>query len=69
MAELTPAGHDPEAYTLIARALEPYVEDHWQIAVHVFATLHDAGLRLVPSDQRALLAAQYDGSVADRNDQ
>ena len=64
MPELTQAGHDPQAYTLLARALEPYVEDHWQIALHVFATLHDAGLRLVPSDQRALLGALYDGDGA-----
>lgn len=59
MAELTPAGHDPDAYGLLARALQPHVEDHWQIALHVFATLHDAGLRLVPSDQRALTRALY----------
>lgn len=65
MAEVTRAGHDPEAYTLLARALEPYVEDHWQIALHVFATLHDAGLRLVPSDERALIRALHNDGPGD----
>jgi hypothetical protein len=59
MPELTPAGHDPEAYTLLAQALKPYVDDPWKVAGSVFATLHDAGLRLVPSDQRALIRALY----------
>lgn len=57
--ELTPAGHDPQAYTLLAQALKPHVSDPWDVALNVFATLHDAGLRLVPSDERALKAALW----------
>lgn len=59
MGELTPAGHDPEAYSILVAALRPHLDDAATIAVNVFATLHDAGLRLVPSDERALKRALY----------
>lgn len=65
MPEVTAAGHDPEACALLALALKPHVDDPWEVAVDVFSTLHDAGLRLVPSDQRALTRALYSDGTSD----
>lgn len=50
---LTQAGHDPEALTILVGALTPSVEDteRFRIAVDIFGVLHDAGLRLVPTDE------------------
>lgn len=64
MSEVTAAGHDPEACALLALALRAHVDDPWKVAVDVFGTLHDAGLRLVPSDQRALIRALHNDGDA-----
>ena len=52
MTERTEAGHDPQALMVLTGAIRPHVlGDPFPVAVGVFATLHDAGLRLVSVDE------------------
>ena len=66
MAELTQAGHDPGAYEVIRQALiRTYVPEHdpGQNAAHLFAYIHDAGLRLVPAQVRHIDGPEEGGRV------
>jgi hypothetical protein len=62
-AKITPAGHHPEAFEVIRQALiQAYVpeEDPGKNASHIFAFIHDTGLklRLPPIEERLIYAIE-----------